>query len=409
TPEKDFEPGGGSAYVPDYTSGMNFTGDTDPLDYYAVWEKNCSIVLKKNYNSQDDSIYGTLSTEYNKALGDKLPDVGTVNAPKREGYTFAGWSTAGREATTANIDGTTVFTASETTAYAIWVRIPYTATLYQNESPEDTKVIGTIADLTWGDHLTKDQMITPERSGGYTFVGWNTAADGKGEDFVPEKSAVKGNTNLYAQWTKKPYVLNVYETPVIGEKPDNTIGPFAYGQSIKDAFPKAAAFWTNEKGVKRAFTGWVDHRGTTVTADTVYQIGDVPGDVGTLMAKYDAMAYDVTGTKIGHGSIKGQGTYAFGANPVVSWTPDKGYKVSQINVDGRIRDDLLNGGAAGSVGFMTIDKNHTVQVTFVKNNGSGDPEDPGIDDPDKAYYTVTTTKIGGDAANTLTTLTPTST
>lgn len=39
---------------------------------------------------------------------------------------------------------------------------------------------------------------------GYTFAGWNTAADGSGTDYAPDASyIIAGNATLYAKWTKK--------------------------------------------------------------------------------------------------------------------------------------------------------------------------------------------------------------
>ncbi|MEG0377986.1 MAG: hypothetical protein RR614_05845 [Eubacterium sp.] len=63
-------------------------------------------------------------------------------------------------------------------------------------------------------------------------------------------------------------------------------------------------------------------------------------------------------------------------------------------IDGKVRDDLIGNGKSGSQSFLNLDNNHSVNVTFVEDDGSGDSADP-----DAEYYTVTTTKIGG-AANT---------
>lgn len=51
---------------------------------------------------------------------------------------------------------------------------------------------------------------TPERHG-YTFVGWNTAADGSGTSY--DRSAqftINEDTTLYAQWSEKGSVLLTY-------------------------------------------------------------------------------------------------------------------------------------------------------------------------------------------------------
>ena len=51
---------------------------------------------------------------------------------------------------------------------------------------------------------------TPERRG-YTFVGWNTAADGSGTSYAPNAQfTINVDTTLYAQWSEKGSVLLTY-------------------------------------------------------------------------------------------------------------------------------------------------------------------------------------------------------
>lgn len=51
---------------------------------------------------------------------------------------------------------------------------------------------------------------TPERHG-YTFVGWNTAADGSGTSYASNNQfTIDKNTTLYAQWSEKGSVLLTY-------------------------------------------------------------------------------------------------------------------------------------------------------------------------------------------------------
>ena len=50
----------------------------------------------------------------------------------------------------------------------------------------------------------------PERRG-YTFVGWNTAADGSGTSYAPnDQFTINEDTTLYAQWSEKGSVLLTY-------------------------------------------------------------------------------------------------------------------------------------------------------------------------------------------------------
>src|SRR5690606_32889223 len=48
---------------------------------------------------------------------------------------------------------------------------------------------------------------------GYTFAGWNTAADGSGTDYAPSAFFDMGTSSvtLYAQWTKNPTYTVAYD------------------------------------------------------------------------------------------------------------------------------------------------------------------------------------------------------
>lgn len=61
-----------------------------------------------------------------------------------------------------------------------------------------------------GTEATVSNNKIPERHG-YTFVGWNTAADGTGTSYAPnDRFTIKENTTLYAQWLEKGSVLLKY-------------------------------------------------------------------------------------------------------------------------------------------------------------------------------------------------------
>ncbi len=61
-----------------------------------------------------------------------------------------------------------------------------------------------------GTEATVSNNKIPERHG-YTFVGWNTAADGTGTSYAPnDRFTINENTTLYAQWLEKGSVLLKY-------------------------------------------------------------------------------------------------------------------------------------------------------------------------------------------------------
>lgn len=109
--------------------------------------------------------------------------------PTREGYTFGGWFTAADGG--AAYDFTTPVTESFT-LYAHWTQNDFTVTLDANG--------GTVtpASLSVEPNTAAGTLPTPTRDG-YTFLGWNTAADGSGTAFTAE-TVVTESLTVYAQW-----------------------------------------------------------------------------------------------------------------------------------------------------------------------------------------------------------------
>lgn len=109
--------------------------------------------------------------------------------PEREGYTFSGW-----DVEFDNITADLVVTAQ------------YTANLYTISF--DSQGGSEVNPIT-GDFDT--EVTVPEGSSreGYTFLCWNTAADGSGDDYASRDTLpipVDGLT-LYAQWAINEYTL----------------------------------------------------------------------------------------------------------------------------------------------------------------------------------------------------------
>ncbi len=115
--------------------------------------------------SQTDS-----SSPYNYNSTVTVLGVGTM---AKTGYTFAGWNTAANGSGTTYSAGNTFTIAANTTLYAQW---KYTVTYGNNSGRRATDSsspynYGTTVTVLGAGSLTKT---------GYTFAGWNTAANGSG-------------------------------------------------------------------------------------------------------------------------------------------------------------------------------------------------------------------------------------
>jgi uncharacterized protein (TIGR02145 family)/uncharacterized repeat protein (TIGR02543 family) len=156
---------------------------------YARWTfKTYTITL--DYND------GSLTESRGNTTGDGWK-LAPLFAPRRDGYTFAGWFTeaTGGEAVTEN----TVF-SNDARIYAQWKFTPYKITFNANG--------GTVTPDTGttGDGWKLTSLPTPERDG-YIFSGWFTAATGG--TAVTEDSTFSKATTIYAQWTIKTYRITL--------------------------------------------------------------------------------------------------------------------------------------------------------------------------------------------------------
>lgn len=90
-------------------------------------------------------------------------------------------------------------------------------------------------------------------------------------------------------------------------------------------------------------------------------------------------AHTITATAGEGGSIDPAGavTVAEGADETFTMTPDKGYEIAEVKVDGQAVDlqDILDKDGTASYTFTKVDGDHTIEVTFkavAKDPGSGD-------------------------------------
>ena len=133
----------------------------------------------------------------------------TLANPTYAGYAFGGWYS------NANFTGTAITsiptgTSSNQTLYAQWTLIPtYTVTYNGNGStggtaPTDAGIYMTGATVT---------VVSPGTlvKTGYTFAGWNTAANGNGTSYAASATFAMSSANvvLYAKWIIITYQLTV--------------------------------------------------------------------------------------------------------------------------------------------------------------------------------------------------------
>lgn len=110
----------------------------------------------------------------------------------KTGYTFGGWSATAGGTAVAN----PYSPSASLTLYAIWTAGTYAITFDSN-----TATSGTLANLSITAGTAKALSANTYAKTGFSFNGWNSAANGTGTPYAAGASVTfYGNTTIYAQW-----------------------------------------------------------------------------------------------------------------------------------------------------------------------------------------------------------------
>ena len=169
---------------------------TNDVTMYAHWTAN-------GYTVKYDAGGGKGTMGDQKFTFD-VPQNLSPNAFTRDGYTFTGWKRA--DTGDSYTDGQQVSNLTSTpngivTMIAQWT--PNPASINYDPNPPTGRTPGGQGTANWTGHTGDTQAIGANgwTVDGYTFIGWNTSADGKGTAYAPGTTwTANGTLTLYAQW-----------------------------------------------------------------------------------------------------------------------------------------------------------------------------------------------------------------
>lgn len=198
--------------------------------------------------------------------------------------------------------------------------------------------------------------------------------------------AAKAGDNNYNDVTSAPFVLMIKPATPTGEPKYTKIT--TSGKTLKDVTLTIEGSTLNPSDGKLE---WVDDKGeplpndTTVKANTTYKWRFTPDDDNytTLTGEvelyhksssgggwYDSY-YTIKATAGAGGSISPSGNVSVreGRDQTFTITPDKGYAVANVKIDGK------SIGAVKSYTFENVSRTHTIEVIFVKGTASASTGD----------------------------------
>lgn len=253
---------------------VKIQGVTRNANYYGIKEvevfekvdRTVHYAIVYNLNGGENNIDNpTVYTETTEDI--------TLKNPTRKGYTFKGWYSD--EECTNRVRTISKGSSGDKVLYAKWSANEYSIAFKGNKSTSGS--MKTLSDRKYGKSYTLTKNTFKRK--GYTFVGWNTKADGSGTAYA-DKAKIKNLTStdgkkvtLYAQWKRTKYSI----TYVLKGGKNSSKNPKSYNAATSTITLKSPT----RKGY--TFKGWYSDKKCTKRVKTIKK-----GSTGnkTLYAKW---------------------------------------------------------------------------------------------------------------------------
>jgi len=277
--------GSGTAYAPAATFAMPAAAVT----LFAQWASTPTYTVTYYGNGSDG---GTApvdpSSPYASGSTVTVMNQGSLSLT---GYSFAGWNTAFDGSGTAYAGGATFTINANTDLYAQWTINSYALSYDGNSSDGGVVPTDPSSPYDYGATVTVLDAGTMTRTG-YTFSGWNTAANGSGTAYAPAATFAMPDSavTLFAQWTINSYAVTYDGNGSDGgTAPVDPSSPYNYGAGVTVLDQGTLTLTGN------SFVGW---NTATDGSGTWYYAGfgfSMPAAALTLYAQWTAAAtYTVT-------------------------------------------------------------------------------------------------------------------
>ena len=219
--------GTGTAYAP--ASTFTILGNTV---LYAQWTPNSDTVTYNANTATSGSAPTDGSSPY--LSGQTVTVLGNTGSLQKTGYSFGGWNTAANGTGTAYAPASTFTILANTVLYAQWTPNSDTVTYNANTATSGSAPTDGSSPYLSGQTVTVLGNTGSLQKTGYSFGGWNTAANGTGTAYAPASTfTILGNTVLYAQWTPNSDTVTYNaNTATSGSAPTDGSSPYLSGQTV---------------------------------------------------------------------------------------------------------------------------------------------------------------------------------
>ena len=345
----------------EYEVGDSYTVNGD-IELKALWKD--SVITPTAYTvtvSNDGNGAGTASSS-TAAAGTEI----TLTATPNEGYHFKAWQVV---SPTGLVIADNKFTMPDSD---VEVRA-----IFEEDAPAPTEFIVTVtsggngtasaspAKAVAGTTIT----LTAMPNAGYHFKKWQVISGGvtiKDDKFIMPDSNVEVKAIFEEDAPPAPTEFIV---TFDGNGGTPSVGSMTTTNQKLSSLPSAS------RSGSYSFDGWYTKKsgGTKITTDTVFSADTTvyahwtyTGGGSSGYSYYTIKATAGTGGSI---SPSGNVSVREGGDQTFTITPDKGYAVSTVKIDGK------SIGAVKSYTFENVSRTHTIEVIFVKGTASANTGD----------------------------------
>ena len=345
----------------EYTVGDSYTVNED-IELKALWKD--SVITPTAYTvtvSNDGNGAGTASSS-TAAAGTEI----TLTATPNEGYHFKAWQVV---SPTGLVIADNKFTMPDSD---VEVRA-----IFEEDAPAPTEFIVTVtsggngtasaspAKAVAGTTIT----LTATPNAGYHFKEWQVTSGG-----------VTITNNKFIMPSANVEVEAIFEKDAPPASTEFTItfdgnGGTPSGDSMTTTDQKLPSLPSASRSGSYSFDGWYTEKsgGTKITTDTVFSANTTVYAhwmyTGGGSSGYSYYTIEATAGAGGSISPSGNVSVREGGDQTFTITPDKGYAVSTVKIDGK------SIGAVKSYTFENVSRTHTIEVIFVKGTASANTGD----------------------------------
>jgi hypothetical protein len=315
-----------------YGGDANYQGSTsEQYSMEVIMRAQNEFTLTLEVNPADSGLITASPSKLTYNNGDKVYLIATANL----GWSFSSWSTNVQSDASGDF---VIFDNTDITITATFTQDQYTLTLNivgegsVSKNPDQ-------ATYVYGDVVA----LTPTADLGWTFAGFSA-------NVIDGSVTITENTEVTATFTLKSYTI---------------IASAGSGGSISPSGSVTVNYGDSQSFTITANVGYhissVRVNGVHIGTPSSYTFANVDADQ-TIGVTFAINTYQITVIQRAHGTISpGTITVNYGSSRTFTITPDEGYHIQDVIVDG------ISRGPRNSWSFVNVNADHTITAVYAIN------------------------------------------